>query len=115
MGALAEGNAWLLVADGTILSRSHDEQQHALRQFVELEGKALAETRLRRSDAAVTLRFVDAFWFMALTEPRIRAKKALDLWELLTPDGLFVVDRPDRTLTVEAPSADADPNPATSP
>lgn len=96
---------WVLAANGAILSRSHDEQQHALRQFEDLAGKPLAETRLRHSDAAVTLRFADDSWFMALTEPRRRAAKSLSLWELLTPEDVFVVAHPDRSLTVDACSA----------
>lgn len=99
------GTPWVLVSDGSVLSRSHDEQRHALRNFEELEGKVLTEARLRRSDAAVTLRFGDDYWFMALTEPRPRAKQALDLWELLTPEDTFVLARPDRTLAVEQASA----------
>lgn len=91
---------WVLVAKGAILSRSHDEPQHALRQFDALEGTQLTEARLRHSDVAITLRFADDVWFMALTEPRPRAKK-IDLWELLTPASLFVVARPDRTLSVD--------------
>src|SRR4051794_16661051 len=61
---------WVLAADGALLSRSLDEQQHALRHFEELEGKRLTASRLRRNDAAITLRFEDGTWFMALTEPR---------------------------------------------
>jgi hypothetical protein len=61
---------WVLVSDGAVRSRSHDEQQHALQQFAQLEGKRLVDASLRRSDAALTLRFADGHWFMALTEPR---------------------------------------------
>jgi hypothetical protein len=96
---------WVLVANGSILSRSHDEQQHALRHFEELEGRPLEEARLRRSDAAVTLRFGDDAWFMALTEPQVKETTSLDLWELLTPGDVFVVARQDRTLAVDDASA----------
>lgn len=92
---------WVLVANGAILSRSHDEQQHALRHFEELEGRPLAEARLRHSDVALTLRFSNDSWFMALTEPQLRATHSLDLWELLTPEDVFVIARPDRTLAVD--------------
>lgn len=97
---------WVLTANGALLSRSLDEQQHALRHFAELEGERLIGSRLRRSDAAVTLRFENGSWFMALTEPR-RLRKITELWELRTPGGFFVVARPDRTVTVEAPDAQA--------
>ncbi|MEA2189022.1 MAG: hypothetical protein QOK16_4033 [Solirubrobacteraceae bacterium] len=100
---------WVLVSDGAVRSRSHDEQQHALQQFAQLEGKRLVDASLRRSDAALTLRFADGHWFMALTEPRpavlTKGRKVLDLWELLTPSGLFVVARPDRSLSIEEPAA----------
>jgi hypothetical protein len=99
------GTPWVLAASGAILSRSHDEQQHALRHFEDLEGKPLVEAQLRHSDAAVTLRFGHESWFMALTEPPSRAAKALSLWELLTPDGVFVVAHPDRSLSVDEGSA----------
>jgi hypothetical protein len=46
---------------------------------------------------------------MALTEPRpavlTKGRKVLDLWELLTPSGLFVVARPDRSLSIEEPAS----------
>lgn len=93
---------WVLAADGALLSRSLDEQQHALRHFEELEGKRLTATRLRRSDVAVTLRFEGGAWFMALTEPHGNKRK-LELWELLTPSGLFVVAWPNRAVTIETP------------
>ncbi len=100
---------WVLVADGALRSRSHDEQQHALQQFAQLEGKRLVTATRRRSDSALTLRFAGGHWFMALTEPRTailsKEMKALDLWELLTPGGLFVVARPDRSVAIEDPSA----------
>lgn len=100
---------WVLVADGEVRSRSHDEQQHALQQFAQLEGKRLVTATRRRSDSALTLRFADGHWFMALTEPRTadlaKETKALDLWELLTPGGLFVVARSDRSVAIEDPSA----------
>jgi hypothetical protein len=100
---------WVLVADGAVRSRSHDEQQHALQQFAQLEGKRLVTATRRRSDSALTLRFADGHWFMALTEPRTAATaketKAPDLWELLTPGGLFVVARPDRSVAIEDPTA----------
>lgn len=99
---------WVLVADGTLLSRSHDEQQHGLRNFAELEGKRLDDARMRRKDAAVTLHFEDGSWFMALTEPQ-RRKKATELWELLTPSGLFVVARPDLSIVIEAGDASDTP------
>lgn len=102
---------WALVADGSILSRSHDEQQHALHQFAQLEGKRLTDTMFRRSDAAVTLRFDEGYWFMALTEPRTRSrsKGPLDLWELLIPDGRFVVARADGSLFIDASTRDPGP------
>lgn len=97
---------WVLAMNGAIVSRSHDEQQHALRHFEELEGKPPIEARLRHSDVAVTLRFGDDFWFMALTEPRRRATGSLSLWELLTPADLVVIAHSDRHLTVEADSTE---------
>jgi hypothetical protein len=97
---------WVLAANGAILSRSHDEQQHALRHFEEIEGKPTAEARLRHSDVAVTLRFGDHCWFIALTEPRRRATKSLSLWELLTPGDVVVTAHSDRRLTIEAGSAE---------
>ena len=99
---------WVLVGSGAILSRSHDEQQHALRHFEQLEGKLLNDARLRHSDAAITLRFDEDSWFMALTEPRPRARNSLELWELLTPEEVFVVAQPDRTLAVIDASARLD-------
>lgn len=93
---------WVLAADGALVSRSLDEQQHALRHFEELEGKRLTAARLRRSDVAVTLRFEGEAWFMVLTEPR-QDKRTLELWELLTPSGLFVVAWPNRAVAIETP------------
>jgi hypothetical protein len=95
---------WVLAAEGALLSRSLDEQQHALRHFEELEGKQVSATRLRRKDLAVTIRFEDGAWFTALTEPRAN-KSRLALWELLTPSGLFVLAWPDRSIAIEAPAA----------
>jgi hypothetical protein len=96
---------WVLVADSAVRSRSHDEPQHVLQQFAQLEGKLLVSAVRRHSDCALTLRFADGHWLMALTEPRteVPAKnaKALDLWELRTPTGLFVVARPDRSVVIE--------------
>jgi hypothetical protein len=95
----------VLVARGAIRSRSHDEQQHALLQFEQLEGKELTEARLRHSDAAITLRFGDEWWFMALTEPRAGKRDDLDLWELMTPEDVVVVAHLDRTLAVHSASS----------
>ena len=100
---------WVLMAEGAVRSRSHDEQQHSLQQFAQLEGNRVVTATRRRSDSALTLRFADGHWFMALTEPRApdlaKDTKAPDLWELLTPGGLFVVARPDRSVAIEDPSA----------
>lgn len=92
---------WVLAIEGIVVARSHDEQQHALRQFAQMEGTRLAEARLRRSDASLTLRFDNGGWFTALTEPRPRAKSSWALWELLMPDGLVLVARKDRSIAVE--------------
>jgi len=100
-GLSLRATPWVLARDSTILSRSTDEPQHALRQFEEREGKRVTATRFRRSDAAVTLRFEDDSWFIALTETRPE-DETLDLWELLTPHGLVVVARPDASVTIEA-------------
>lgn len=91
---------WALTRDGTLLSRSFDEPEHVLRQFNEREGSQLTAARVRRADLALTLRFADDAWFMALTEPRRR--RVAELWELLTPGGSFVVGWANRSITIEA-------------
>ena len=92
---------WVLSADGLILSRSTDEPQHALRHFGQVEGSVLAQARLRKSDAALTLRFDSGPSLLVLTEPARRPKSDLDLWELATPTGVFVVAHGDGALTIE--------------
>lgn len=94
---------WALTKAGVLLSRSFDEPEHVLRHFNEREGAQLTDARVRRTDLALTLRFADDAWFMALTEPRRR--RVAELWELLTPDGSFVVGWANRSITTEPADA----------